>query len=97
VIDSGNHPVYPAADSNAKDCNMDRDYYRCLSDEDLAETGRNSGDELSIALGERLQDFVYDGGSEQMRQQINYLETEVDRLRARIDELNDELNMAQED
>jgi len=76
---------------------MDRDYYRCLSDEDLIEVGRDSAHELSIALAERLQDFVYDGGGEVMRQHLNYLETEVDRLRARVDELNDELNLAQED
>lgn len=76
---------------------MDRDYYRCLSDEDLAEAGRSSADELSIALGERLQDLIYDGGGEQVRLQMNYLETTIERLHARIAELNDELNMAQED
>lgn len=36
----------------------DRDYYRALSDKLLVEVGLDSGDELSIALAERLDDLT---------------------------------------
>ena len=35
----------------------DRDYWRCASDAALIEAARDSGHELAIALGERLEDL----------------------------------------
>jgi len=37
---------------------MDRDYYRQLDDELLIEAALNSGHELAIALGERLDEAL---------------------------------------
>ena len=36
---------------------FDRTYWRCVSDKRLIEEARESGDELTIALGERLRDL----------------------------------------
>lgn len=36
--------------------NHDRDYWRCTPDADLIDAARDSGHELAIALGERLED-----------------------------------------
>jgi len=36
----------------------DRDYWRCASDAALIEAARDSGNELAIALGERLSDTI---------------------------------------
>jgi len=36
----------------------DRDYYRCLPDSELIRRARDSGHELCIALGERLEDLA---------------------------------------
>ena len=36
----------------------DREYYRCLPDSELIRRARDSGHELCIALGERLEDLA---------------------------------------
>ncbi len=44
----------------------DRDHWRCASDAALIEAARDSGHELAIALGERLEDAIalYEWGAD---------------------------------
>lgn len=60
---------------------MDRTYWRQSSTRSLIETALNSGNELAIALGERLQeyDFAEDTVSD-LQMQIEDLEMRVQRL-----------------
>jgi hypothetical protein len=76
---------------------QDRDYWRAVSDIRLIEEARDSGDELSIALGERLQDTLRDcerlGGREShdRRENENLLAT-IMVMRAEIKALEDQVS-----
>lgn len=71
---------------------MDRTYWRQSSTRSLIETALNSGNELAIALGERLQeyDFTEDTVSD-LHMQVKYFEQENDALERRIATLEAEL------
>ena len=68
---------------------MDRDYYRCLATRLLIEAARDSGHELAIALGERLEDM-------EERESFFEMKCERDELAARVKVLEEELAL-QED
>ena len=64
----------------------DRTYYRACSTRLLIETARDSGHELAIALGERLEEYDTD------EETIADLLRENQELDRRVDRLRDELN-----
>ena len=68
---------------------MDRTYWRATSTRSLIEAARHSGDELAIALGERLEEFDCDEETIADLQRENAeLERRVDDLRQEIESLN---------
>lgn len=72
----------------------DRDYWRMSSTRSLIEQARHSGDELAIALGERLaeyegqEDVIYD-----LQRENKELDARVDSLREEIEELRAQLGL----
>jgi hypothetical protein len=79
----------------------DRNYYRMCDDSDLIRAARDSGDELALALAERLAETAhladsYDGATSELAEAlrtIDYLrdelieaEEEIERLRALVAE-----------
>ena len=66
--------------------NNDRTYWRCCDNKRLIEEARDSGHELAIALGERLEaladadDQLYD-----LKRERDELERRVDYLRRELD------------
>lgn len=66
--------------------NDDRTYWRCCDNKRLIEEARDSGHELAIALGERLEaladadDQLYD-----LKRERDELERRVDYLRKELD------------
>ena len=64
----------------------DRTYWRMLSTRGLIEQARNSGDELAIALGERLEEY------EEQEDTLADLLRENREMDTRIDTLRDEIN-----
>ena len=64
----------------------DRDYYRCLHDADLIEAGLHSGEEIAIALAERLEDMDAESGIQidDLREQLKDAEREMNRMDDRI-------------
>lgn len=74
------------------DPNADRTYWRGQDDKRLIEAARESGHELAIALGERLDDAA--GDSDIIADLIaerNELDHRCDALRAELDELHEAL------
>ena len=75
------------------DPNADRDYWRDQSERRLIEAARDSGHELAIALGERLEqregdeDMIAD-----LIEQTKELDARCDALRAELQELYAGLN-----
>lgn len=71
----------------------DRDYYRCLHDADLIEAGLHSGEEIAIALAERLEDMDAESGIQidDLREQLKDAEREMGRIDDRIYELQAEI------
>jgi predicted secreted protein len=80
----------------------DRNYYRMCDDSDLIRAARDTGDELALALAERLEETAhladsYDGATSELAEAlrtIDYLRDEVqdmldeiERLRALVAEL----------
>lgn len=65
--------------------NHDRDYWRCEPDSRLIFEAINSGDELTIALGERL-DALAD-----VEEELEDLKEEHDKLERLVDRLRDEI------
>jgi len=65
--------------------NHDRDYWRCVSTRTLVEAARDSGHELAIVLGERLDelDNIHDQHGEML--------DELTHARRLIDALRDEI------
>ena len=67
------------------DPNADRDYWRDQSERRLIEAARDSGHELAIALGERLEAVA------RIADQIGNVEIERDEMEDRCDALRAEL------
>lgn len=75
----------------------DRDYYRCLPESELIRLARDSGHELAIALGERLEDFgdidtELDTAREELREahhRIRTLESDLEALERDFEALQD--------
>lgn len=65
--------------------NHDRGYWRCEPDSRLIREARDSGDELTIALGERL-DALAD-----VEEELEDLKEEHDKLERLVDRLRDEI------
>lgn len=70
--------------------NHDRTDWRATSTRTLIEAARDSGHELAIALGERLEELDH---NESM---VADLQAETRELEQRVDTLRDELNAAYE-
>jgi hypothetical protein len=70
----------------------DRDYYRCLHDAGLIEAGLHSGEEIAIALAERLEDRDAEGIQiDDLRARLKYDEREMGRMDDKIYELQAEI------
>ena len=79
------------------DPHADRDYWRHQLNRRLIEAARDSGHELAIALGERLEDT--EGDSDMIVDLIaerNELDARCDILRAELEEIYTGLNDPQE-
>ena len=67
----------------------DRDYYRCADTRQLVEHARDSGHELAIALGERLDDLADIGAEcEECRDELAHARKLIDLLRDEIASYN---------
>ena len=66
--------------------NEDRTYWRREESRRLIEAARDSGHELAIALGERLDDLT------DLEDELKQLRIERDELDRRVDDLKGELN-----
>jgi len=66
--------------------NQDRTYWRACDNKRLIEAARDSGHELAIALGERLEELA------EADDQLYDLERERDELERRVNDLRAELN-----
>lgn len=66
--------------------NLDRTDWRARADKELIEAARDSGHELAIALGERLEE------TDDLAIELEALRDELDELRRERDRLRDELN-----
>lgn len=71
----------------------DRDYYRCLHDADLIEAGLHSGEEIAIALAERLEDMDAESGIqiEDLRERLKDAERDINRMDDKVYELQAEI------
>ena len=71
----------------------DRDYYRCLHDADLIEAGLHSGDEIAIALAERLEDMDAESAIHigDLRESLKDAERDLSRMDDKIYELQAEI------
>ena len=71
----------------------DRDYYRCLHDADLIEAGLHSGEEIAIALAERLEDMDAESGIqiEDLRERLKDAERDINRMDDKVYELRAEI------
>ena len=68
------------------DANADRTYWRREQTRRLVEAARDSGHELAIALGERLEDLeATDDELHDAKREIAELERRVDYLRRELD------------
>ena len=70
--------------------NHDRTDWRAVSTRTLIEAARDSGHELAIALGERLEELDHN------EEALADLQAENSELGARVDSLRDELNALHE-
>lgn len=72
----------------------DRDYWRMSSTRALIEQARHSGDELAIALGERLAEYEeQDETIEELQYTNERLERELETLRGDIQEYRAQLSL----
>ena len=76
---------------------QDRTYYRMLDEKLLIEAGLESGNELAIALAERLDDLTLGTDPEDLYREIRELEQSVSYYKELVDMLQSELNAAEED
>jgi len=72
----------------------DRTYYRALPTVLLIEQARHSGDELTIALGERLEEYDCDAETiADLLEDNKNLDRRIDALRAELNGLYAQLEM----
>jgi len=70
----------------------DRNYYRMCDDGDLIRAARDSGDELALALAERLEDFAdVEHERDTLRDALDNAREQIDHLRDALDEAKDEI------
>jgi hypothetical protein len=70
----------------------DRNYYRMCDDSDLIRAARDSGDELALALAERLADFAdIEHERDTLRDALDEATRLVDRLRDELIDADDEI------
>ena len=75
----------------------DRDYYRCLSDRLLIEAGLDSGDELAVALAERVDDLTLGTSPDELYREIREQEHRVEFYKELTEQLQNELDATEED
>jgi len=70
----------------------DRNYYRMCDDSDLIRAARDSGDELALALAERLEDFAdVEHERDTLRDALDEATRLVDHLRDEVQDMLDEI------
>jgi predicted nucleic acid-binding Zn-ribbon protein len=70
----------------------DRNYYRMCDDSDLIRAARDSGDELALALAERLADFAdLEHERDTLRDALDEATRLVDHLRDEVQDMLDEI------
>ncbi len=70
----------------------DRNYYRMCDDSDLIHAARDSGDELALALAERLADFAdTEHERDTLRDALDEATRLVDHLRDEVQDMLDEI------
>jgi predicted nucleic acid-binding Zn-ribbon protein len=70
----------------------DRNYYRMCDDGDLIRAARDSGDELALALAERLEDFAdLEHERDTLRDALDEATRLVDHLRDEVQDMLDEI------
>jgi hypothetical protein len=72
----------------------DRNYYRMCDDSDLIRAARDSGDELALALAERLAETAhladsYDGATSELAEALRTIDHLRDELQDMLDEIAD--------
>ena len=70
----------------------DRNYYRMCDDSDLIRAARDSGDELALALAERLAEMAdLEDERDTLRDALDDERRQVDRLRDELIDADDEI------
>jgi phage shock protein A len=70
----------------------DRNYYRMCDDSDLIRAARDNGDELALALAERLADFAdLEDERDTLRDALDEATRLVDHLRDEVQDMLDEI------
>jgi cell division protein FtsB len=70
----------------------DRNYYRMCDDGDLIRAARDTGDELALALAERLADFAdVEHERDTLRDALDEATRLVDHLRDEVQDMLDEI------
>jgi chromosome segregation ATPase len=70
----------------------DRNYYSMCDDSDLIRAARDTGDELALALAERLEDFAdVEHERDALRDALDNAREQIDHLRDALDEAKDEI------
>ena len=70
----------------------DRNYYRMCDESDLIRIARDSGDELALALAERLEDFAdVEHERDTLRDELDEAREQIDRLRGELIDAEDEI------
>ena len=70
----------------------DRNYYRMCDDSDLIRAARDSGDELALALAERLEDFAdVEHERDTLRDALDEATRQIDYLRDEVQDMLDEI------
>jgi uncharacterized coiled-coil DUF342 family protein len=70
----------------------DRNYYRMSDDSDLIRAARDSGDELALALAERLEDFAdVEHERDTLRDALDEATRQIDYLRDEVQDMLDEI------
>jgi len=72
----------------------DRNYYRMCDDSDLIRAARDTGDELALALAERLAETAhladaYDGATSELAEALRTIDNLRDELQDMLDEIAD--------
>lgn len=72
----------------------DRNYYRMCDDSDLIRIARDSGDELALALAERLAETAhltdaYDGATSELAEALCTIDHLRDEVQDMLDEIDD--------